>query len=94
MASKAFLTIGELIRKHRKAKGYTQLELGQKLGYTSPQFVSLFERGFSKVPVEVLGQLVVILGLPEQQILTLLIDEHSESLKKEVFAGKRLQRAK
>lgn len=67
----------------------TQMELATKLGYDSPQFVSLFERGFSKVPAETLGLLITLLELPEDKIFNLLITEHAEDLKRNLKAGKR-----
>ena len=39
------MTVGERIRQQREAKGMTQLELAQKIGYTTTGAVSLIESG-------------------------------------------------
>lgn len=80
--------IGLIIRKHREKKGMTQLELANKLGYDSMQFVSLFERGLSKVPYKVIGKLVVILGVPEQKITTMLVKHYTIEVLKSIRSGK------
>jgi transcriptional regulator with XRE-family HTH domain len=85
--------LGILIRNYRQDKQMTQLDLSRKLGYESTQFVSLFERGLSKVPNNVLGQLIVILGIPEKTILEVLLKDYEVSLKSEISTGKKIARA-
>jgi transcriptional regulator with XRE-family HTH domain len=80
--------IGELIKEKRELAGMTQLELAQKLGYESPQFVSLIERGLSKAPYELIGKCVVILGLPEKQIVSQLKQAFLDELTSEINQGK------
>ncbi len=81
--------LGSLIREHRQNLGLTQLELSQKLGYDSTQFVSLFERGLSKVPLNVLGQVIVILGIPEKKIVDTLLKAYEQNVKAEIAMGKK-----
>ena len=81
--------LGSLIRGYRTQKEMTQLELAKKLGYDSTQFVSLFERGLSKVPHNVLGQLIIILGIPEKKVLDILIKAYENNLKSEIQSGKK-----
>lgn len=81
--------LGAMIRDYRLRKNLTQLHLAQKLGYDSTQFVSLFERGLSKVPVNVLGQLIVILGIPEKKVLDTLMKAYEVNLRSEITSGKK-----
>ncbi|MBL7557516.1 MAG: helix-turn-helix domain-containing protein [Bdellovibrionaceae bacterium] len=81
--------LGALIREYRVKKELTQLHLAQRLGYDSTQFVSLFERGLSKVPHNVLGQLIVILGIPEKKVLDTLMKAYEVNLKSEISSGKK-----
>lgn len=81
--------LGSLIRGYRQEKEMTQLELAQRLGYDSTQFISLFERGLSKVPYNVLGQLIVLLGIPEKKVLEILIKAYELNLKSEISQGKK-----
>jgi transcriptional regulator with XRE-family HTH domain len=80
--------IGELIKEKRELAGMTQLELAQKLGYESPQFVSLIERGLSKPPYSLIGKCVVILGLPEKAIVSQLKQAFMDELTSEIYKGK------
>jgi transcriptional regulator with XRE-family HTH domain len=84
--------LGALIREYRVKKNFTQLNLSEKLGYDSTQFVSLFERGLSKVPYNVLGQLIVILGIPEKKVMDTLMKAYEVNLKSEISSGKKTAR--
>ncbi|OYZ17592.1 MAG: hypothetical protein B7Y39_14955 [Bdellovibrio sp. 28-41-41] len=90
--NETYRELGLLIRNYRQEKELTQLDLSRKLGYESTQFVSLFERGISKVPHNVLGQLIVILGIPEKKILEVLLKDYEVSLKSEISLGKKIAR--
>ena len=81
--------IGMIVRDYRVKSKMTQMDLAQKLGYDSPQFVSLFERGLSKVPFETLGQLVVILGIPEKKIMKNIVSAYEKEINKRVEIGKK-----
>ncbi len=80
--------LGVLVREYRLKANMTQLELANKLGYESMQFVSLFERGLSKIPLKVIGKLVIILGIPEKKIIKNLVDIFAADLMKQIEEGK------
>ena len=84
-----YVDIGMMVRDYREKKGLTQLELAKALGYETSQFVSLFERGLSKVPVEVMGQLVVILGIPEKHFKSILLKEFESEINSRISSGKK-----
>jgi transcriptional regulator with XRE-family HTH domain len=81
--------LGALVREYRAKKTMTQLELANRLGYESVQFVSLFERGLAKIPVTVLGKLIIILGIPEKRVTNSLVDVFVSSLQEQIQDGKR-----
>lgn len=83
------MEIGSLIREYRTKKGLTQADLAEILGHETSQFVSFIERGISKTPLQTLGQLIVILGLPEKKILEALVTDYKSTLSKEITAGKK-----
>jgi transcriptional regulator with XRE-family HTH domain len=85
-----YIEIGQMVRDFREKKGLTQLQLAQKLGYETSQFVSLFERGLSKVPMEVLGQLVIILGIPEKQFKSILLKDFEADISSRINSGKKV----
>lgn len=80
--------LGNMVKDYRSKKGITQLELSEKLGYDTPQFISIIERGLAKIPLNVLGQLIVILGIPEKKITKILSDAYLEEMKQEIAEGK------
>ncbi|HPI41406.1 MAG TPA: helix-turn-helix transcriptional regulator [Pseudobdellovibrionaceae bacterium] len=82
--------LGSIIREYRTRSNFTQLELSQMLGYDTTQFVSLFERGLSKVPLNTLGKLIVILGIPERKITESLVRAYRENLLNEISLGKKV----
>jgi transcriptional regulator with XRE-family HTH domain len=82
--------IGSLIREYRLKKNMTQGELANLLGHATPQFISFCERGLSKVPFSTLGQLIVILGIPEKTLMNELISAYEESLKEAFKEGKQM----
>lgn len=81
--------IGTLIREYRLKAGFTQKDLAEKLGYTQPVFVSLIEKGASKVPLQTLGELITLLNIPEKKITKILIDSYSQKVKEEIKSGKK-----
>lgn len=90
MSSKnVYAEIGKIIRTHREKKGMTQSDLSKILGYETSQFVSLFERGLSKAPIEVLGRLVVVLGLPENDFKELIFKDFQDEVNARLKLGKK-----
>lgn len=83
------LQLGELIRECRHKIGMSQKELANKLGYTQPVFVSLIENGGSKVPLQTLGELIVMLQIPEKRVTKILLDSYALRVKSELSLGKR-----
>lgn len=80
-------TIGEQIKEARLKAGLTQLQLSQKLGYDSMQFVSLFERNLSKVPLKVAGRCCVLLKMPAKKIISQMKREENFRMEGEFKAG-------
>ena len=83
------IEIGQIIRTLREKKGLTQTDLALKLGYRTPQFVSLFERGLSKVPLETLGQLSVILNFPANHVKDLILRDYEAEISKRIKVGRK-----
>ena len=86
---KVDVELGALVREYRLKVGMTQLELSKKLGYESMQFVSLFERGLSKIPLKVVGKLVVILSIPEKKATKALLDSIKTEIIEQIKEGKK-----
>jgi len=63
-----FEELGRRIYELRKAKGLTQTELGEALGF-SQQHVHGFEKGIRRVPVSLLPKLASVLGVSFEDLL-------------------------
>lgn len=59
---------GELLKKFREMRGLTQKQVSDKLGYSSPQFVSNWERGVSMPPMNSLKKVARILKLEKETL--------------------------
>lgn len=55
-------SIGTFLKSRRIERGLTQAELAKALGYSSPQFVSNWERGLCLPPLNIAPILVEILA--------------------------------
>lgn len=53
-----YTELGDYLREKREATGLTQREISEKLGYSSPQFISNFEAGISMPPLKKLRILI------------------------------------
>ena len=84
MASKETLhkSLGNYLKSSRVEAGFTQSEVAEKLGYSSPQFISNFERGLCSPPLRNLKTLVKMYSIPVEEILTLILEEQESILRK------------
>lgn len=55
------------------ANGLTQNDVAEKLGYSSPQFISNWERGLSCPPVNVIPRLSGIYRVAEGELFELIL---------------------
>lgn len=77
------MSLSETLKKARIKQNISQRDLAEKLGYTSPQFVSNWERGVSNPPMSTLSELVKILKLDPRKTIEIYIQETKEKILKE-----------
>jgi transcriptional regulator with XRE-family HTH domain len=82
-------TIGEMLAAAREEKGLSQLALSKKLGYSSPQYVSNWERGACGPPINKLSRLVKILNVHPEELLEAILEETENFLRSELKMPKR-----
>lgn len=84
MSSKQALhqSLGNYLKNQRNESGYTQSEVAAKLGYSSPQFISNFERGLCSPPLKNLKTLVKLYKIPVEELMTLILEEQESILRK------------
>lgn len=75
-------SLGDYLRGQRINAGLSQAKLAKKLGYTSAQFVSNWERRISTPPLCTLKKLVTILKLDRDRVIDICLDVTEHSLRK------------
>ncbi|MBX2994886.1 MAG: helix-turn-helix transcriptional regulator [Bdellovibrionaceae bacterium] len=73
-------TVAGMIKTARERKGLTQKEVGRLLGYQNGQFIYMIENG-SKIPLNALGKLIVLLGMDEQTVMSTLVKDYARTAK-------------
>jgi transcriptional regulator with XRE-family HTH domain len=63
-----YVSVGSQFRTARKELTMTQMQLGEKLGM-SHSLISYMEKGRSRVPAHVFGEMCVVLGLDPTLVL-------------------------
>jgi transcriptional regulator with XRE-family HTH domain len=77
------------LKKKRMASGLTQIEVSKKLGYSSAQFVSNWERGLSSPPVKTLARLIKLYKLNPNEVIEMCLTPLRRELKR-VMGSKRI----
>lgn len=73
--------LAKFLRSCREAKALSQADVAKELGYSSPQFVSNWERGISSPPMDSIFKLARIFELPADAIYEVLLEESIERTK-------------
>ncbi len=69
-----------LLKEARLEVGLSQVDLADKLGYETSQFVSDWERGIHSPPVKNLYKICKLLGVAEQKVFDLFVEIAKEKL--------------
>ncbi|MGE0526639.1 MAG: helix-turn-helix domain-containing protein [Bdellovibrionales bacterium] len=73
--------LGLYLKGVREQAEMTQAEVSQKLGYTSPQFISNIERGISVVPLKTLARMVSIYKVNPEVVVKIILDSQKKLLR-------------
>lgn len=80
--------LGKQLANWREKAGLSQKEVSERLGYTTPQFVSNWERGVSVPPVIAVKKLSMIYGIEKalmaKTVGDALIESYSAKIKKKI----------
>ena len=74
--------VNKILKIARMKKGYSQERVARLLGYSSPQFISNFERGECLLPLVKLKKMGEILGVDKHQIVRNLVLDYTGELYK------------
>ena len=84
--------LAEYLKERRMQAGLTQSEVAKKLGYSSPQFVSNWERGLANPPIFVLRDLTKMYKVPVDQMFDLIVEDFKLELQREFSASRSRRR--
>jgi transcriptional regulator with XRE-family HTH domain len=76
--------LSEFLKENRIKAGFTQAEVAQKLGYTTPQFISNWERGQSSPPIKILKRLAKLYSVGAQELYDVILEISIEELKSDL----------
>ncbi len=72
--------LGDYLKKRRLTLGITQKHIAQIMGYSTPQFISNWERGISSPPVDKLESVSNVYGIPNKKFKAFLRKEVNNTL--------------
>lgn len=86
-------SLADFLRDKRIESGFSQLDIAKKLGYTSPQFISNWERGLSSPPIHTLRKLTDLYQIPPDILfevaLKTIIQQITLDMRKKFYGKKR-----
>ena len=88
--SKLNQTLGSYLKEKRTAAKLTQLEVARKLGYSSPQFISNFERGLCSPPLKQLKKITKLYKINPNEIIEFMMNDQQARLNKTFFGRKKI----
>ena len=81
--------LASFLKKKRVEAGLTQSEVASQLGYSSPQFISNWERGLANPPVFILRNLTKLYKVPADEMFNKLLQEVERDLHREFYNPRR-----
>lgn len=73
--SKKKIMLGGFLKKKRIDAGFSQADVADKLAYSTPQFISNWERGVSRPPISVLKKIGDLYGVSSEDLFEVVLNE-------------------
>jgi transcriptional regulator with XRE-family HTH domain len=73
-------TLNDYLKQKRLDSGLSQLDVAKVLGYSSPQFVSNWERGLVSPPLETIAVLIDLYKIPTGEVINRIVEETRDYL--------------
>jgi transcriptional regulator with XRE-family HTH domain len=86
--------MGSFLKEIRQKRNITQAELAKKLGYTTSQFVSNWERGLCSPPLDSIVEIANFLAIPKSTIMNLILEQTKVELEKRFTSSRQKKRLK
>lgn len=78
------MDLSKFLKEKRLASGLSQGAVAKKLGYTSPQFVSNWERGLSQPPIATLRKIAQIYNISANDMFEVMLKAAVEQVTSEL----------
>ena len=79
------MDLGQFLKSKREGAGLSQGQVAKKLKYTSPQFVSNWERGVSYPPIKILKVLSLMYRVSTDELFELILRHSIEQLRENLI---------
>jgi transcriptional regulator with XRE-family HTH domain len=83
-----FKVVAERLRKARVAAGLSQKDVSDFLGYTTPQFVSNWERGLCSPPLATLKKICKLYNLDAEDVFRMILRDVEQDMRREFLSGR------
>lgn len=80
--------LGSYLKAKRIGCGLTQHDVSHELGYTTPQFVSNFERGLCSPPLSALAVIVQLYKIDAEELIDVIL-LHEEQILRQALIGEK-----
>jgi DNA-binding XRE family transcriptional regulator len=80
--------LGQFLKDTREDAALTQAEVSNRLGYTSPQFISNIERGISVAPLKTLARMVNLYKASPDTVVRIILDSQKKMLRDKLMRSK------
>lgn len=67
------MDLGSYLKQHRAKANLSQAYVAHRLGYTTSQFISNWERGVSRPPINALKKLGVLYGISPEEVFNVCL---------------------
>lgn len=84
-----FENLGTFLQKKRIKAGLSQGDVAKALGYSSPQFISNFERGLCAPPLNKLRTIITMYEVPAESVMNIMLKEQEKHLRKALLGSKK-----
>ena len=88
------MRLAKFLRASRANADLSQLEVSNHLGYSTPQFISNWERGVSAPPIETIGTLARLYRISDEELFDILqkvtLDQVAHNLRERFMATKKV----
>ena len=82
--------LAQFLKEKRSQSGLSQKDVASKLGYSTSQFISNWERGISQPPIHTLRTLALMYNIAAEQMFNVLLEntmvQVQEDLKKKFYS--------